>query len=73
VNWIGLVFVAAGGFSIVGAVKDWEWFMGSSKAWLFVALLGRKGARVFYGLLGFALIVLGAAFLAGIIGPGREP
>ena len=72
-NWVGLLFIAAGGFSIVGAIQDWEWFMQSRKARLFVILMGRKGARVFYGILGLALIVLGSAFLAGIIerGPGR--
>jgi Immunity protein 17 len=72
VNWVGLFFMAAGGFSIVGAVQDWEWFLQSRKARLFVTLMGRKGARIFYGILGLALVVLGAAFLAGIIEPGPK-
>ena len=71
-NWVGLLFLAAGGFSIVGAVQDWDWFLQSRKARLFVNLMGRKGARIFYGILGLALVALGAALLAGIIEPGQK-
>jgi small neutral amino acid transporter SnatA (MarC family) len=66
------LFLAAGGFSIVSAVQDWDWFLQSRKARLFVNLMGRKGARIFYGILGLALVALGAALLAGIIEPGQK-
>ena len=35
---------------------DYDWFMNSGKAWIFVKLFGRDGARVFYILLGLFLI-----------------
>ena len=53
------VLMAAGGFfSIVCAALDLDWFMNHSKAWLFVKLFGRDGARVFYILLGLAAIAM---------------
>jgi hypothetical protein len=53
--------VGAGLFSVAGAVLDWDWFMNSRRAWLIVKLFGRGGARVFYGLLGAVLAVMGFA------------
>ena len=46
----------AGLFSVFCAVKDYDWFMNSSRAWLFVKLFGRNGARAFYVLLGLFLV-----------------
>ena len=66
-NPFGLFIVAAGLFCVSGAVFDWNFFMNSSKAWLFVKLLGRKGARVFYVLLGGLITVLGVLLTLGII------
>ncbi len=50
-----------GGFCIFCAAKDYDFFMNSSKAWLFVKLFGRNGARIFYIALGVFLIVIGIA------------
>ncbi len=61
---MGLLIMAAGGFSIAGAVGDWDFFMHNRKARIWVALLGRGGARVFYGILGSALMVGGLVALA---------
>ena len=66
-NPLGLVLVAAGLFSICGAVFDWDWFINSYKARLFVALLGRNGARIFYGILGLIIVVLGGLITLGIV------
>ena len=63
-----LVLPLAGAFSLAGAVMDWDFFMNNRKARPFVALLGRQGARVFYGLLGVALIVGGLAMGLGLMG-----
>ena len=60
-NPVGLILVAAGVFSICGAVFDWEWFINSRKAQLWVTLLGRTGARIFYAVLGAILCVVGIA------------
>lgn len=66
-NPLGLLLVAAGAFSICGAAFDWDWFINSRRAWLFVTLFGRNGARVFYGLLGTVLAVLGLLVTLGIV------
>jgi hypothetical protein len=56
-----LFFLFAGLFSIVSAAADWDWFMDSGKARIFVSLFGRGGARIFYILLGIVIIFLGFA------------
>ena len=66
-NPIGLLFVALGVFTALAAALDWEWFMGDPKARFFVRSFGRGGARIFYTLLGFGLIVFGALMAVGII------
>lgn len=56
---IGVFAVLAGAFTILGAALDWDWFMNNSRARLFVGLLGRGGARLFYVGLGMIMIALG--------------
>ena len=68
---MGWVIAGCGVFAICGAVLDWEWFMNSRKAQLFVRLFGRTRTRVFYGLLGAALVVLGVLMATGIIQGSR--
>ena len=70
-NLFGLIFVASGVFSILGAIFDWEWFMNSRKARFLVRIITRNGARLFYGILGLALVVLGVLVTAGIIGMSK--
>lgn len=52
---------AAGAFVLVAVALDWNWFFEHPKARFFVERFGRGGARVFYFLLGCALVVLGFA------------
>lgn len=61
----GLLIVACGLFSICGAFFNWDWFMNHRKARFLSNLLGRQGARLFYGALGTALVVLGGAITSG--------
>ena len=63
----GLVLVAAGAFSITGAIFNWDWFMNARKARFIVKIFTRNGARIFYGILGLAIVVLGALITIGII------
>lgn len=63
----GLIFVAVGAFSAAGGICDWDWFMNNRKAQAFVKLLSRKGARIFYVLLGLALVALGILVMMGTI------
>lgn len=69
---LGLFLGSMGVFTICGAACDWDWFMGSRKARFFVAMLGRNGARVFYGLLGIAIILIGLAMAVGLVSPERK-
>ncbi len=66
-NPIGLIFIAIGVFALCGAGFDWEWFMNHRKARFFTWMFGRTGARIFYGLLGVVLIVVGFLFAIGVI------
>lgn len=54
-----VIFLLCGLFSIAGAVFNWDFFFSNRKARVFVRLLGRTGARIFYGILGIAIIVMG--------------
>ena len=60
-----LLLIGCGLFSLAGALKDWDWFMEHRKARFMCSLLGRKGARIFYGALGLAVCGGGIAFLLG--------
>lgn len=66
-NPIGLLIAAGGLFSICGALFDWDFFINSRKARIFVSLFGRGGARIFYGGLGLFLVVLGLLIAMGIV------
>ena len=64
-NIYGVFFFLAGMFTISGAFFDWDWFMNNRRAKIFVKLLGRNGARVFYGILGIGFMLFGIAALLG--------
>jgi len=66
-NWIGMVMIAAGSFAICGAAFDWDFFMNSRKAQFWIMLLGRPGTRIFYGLLGAIVVVVGVLAMLGMI------
>jgi hypothetical protein len=56
----GILAIAAGFFTLFCAGMDYEWFMSHRKARFFVNIFGRRGARIFYGLLGAIMLGLGA-------------
>lgn len=56
------IFVLTGIISLTASLLNSEWFFRSQKASAFVRSFGRKGARIFYGLLGMALIMAGVLF-----------
>ena len=66
-NPLGLIFIAGGAFSMLGAICNWDWFMNARKARFVVKILTRDGARIFYGALGLAIAVLGVLSTTGII------
>lgn len=66
-NLMGLFFVGAGLFSMAGAWFNWNWFMNARKARFMVKILSRNGARIFYGGLGFGLLIFGILGTLGVI------
>jgi len=59
------LIVLVGAFALCGGILNWNWFMNNRKAVVWVKILGRGGARIFYCLLGIAMISLGVALMAG--------
>lgn len=55
----GVIIGSIGVFSILAAIKDWDFFMNHRKAQLFVRLFGRRGARFLYVFLGCFLVIVG--------------
>ena len=55
---LALVAIIAGIFSMVGGMKNWDWFMNTFQAGLFVKTIGRQAARVVYSILGVVVIVI---------------
>ena len=62
-DFILTLFIALGIFSIVAAILNLDWYFQTSGAMTFVKWLGRKGARIFYALLGLGLIACGVTGL----------
>ncbi|MEO2204991.1 immunity 17 family protein [Paenibacillus pabuli] len=56
---LALVAIIAGIFSMVGGMKNWDWFMNTFQAGIFVKTIGRQAARVVYSILGVVLIAIG--------------
>ena len=61
------LLAGCGVFAMCGAAFDWEWFMNHRKAQFLVRLFGRGGTRVFYGILGAALVAMGVLMATGVI------
>ena len=59
--FILILFIALGIFSVIAAILNLDWYFQTSGAMTFVRWLGRKGARIFYALLGLGLIACGVA------------
>ncbi|MEM8780999.1 MAG: immunity 17 family protein [Cyanobacteria bacterium P01_G01_bin.49] len=64
---MGLLVIAGGIFALCGAILNWDWYMNHRKARFFVKIFGRTGARIFYGILGVGLIILGGLIALGIL------
>ncbi|MCA9492216.1 MAG: immunity 17 family protein [Myxococcales bacterium] len=54
-----ILVVGVGVFAVVCAWQDWDWFMEDRRAQPVIALIGRQGARAFYGSLGLLLVPAG--------------
>ena len=57
------LFIGLGAVSLTAAVRNSDWYFQTAGADFFVRRWGRKGARIWYAVLGTALIGCGAAGL----------
>ncbi len=57
-----IMFAILGALSISAAIFNFKWFFTSENGKLFVKLFGKKGARIFYGIVG--VLVLYMAYYA---------
>lgn len=64
---MGYVFIAGGLFSLLGAIFNWNWFMNHRKAKNLSAILTPTGTRIFYGILGIAVMSFGILIATGIL------
>ena len=63
--FVGAITIALGLFTCSAAIFNWDWYYELQKARWLQALCGRNGARIFFGILGLGLIVLGSAIATG--------
>lgn len=56
---IGIFFLFLGLLSLTAAIRNYEWYFSTQGAAMFIKWFGRKGARIFYAILGLVLIVCG--------------
>ncbi|MBQ8107975.1 MAG: immunity 17 family protein [Ruminococcus sp.] len=57
-----IIIILVGVFILAAAYFEWDWFFNNYKARPIVALFGRNGARIFYGVLGGLFVVGGLVF-----------
>ena len=56
------VFVLVGILSLMASVFNWEWFFTAQNSQFIVRTLGRNKSRIFYAILGLAMIAAGIYF-----------
>jgi Immunity protein 17 len=54
-----LLSIGAGAFCLAASFQNWDWFFNNWRARIMVSIFGRGGARIFYGILGGFLVLLG--------------
>ncbi len=56
------IFALAGIVSLLAALLDWDWFFTARNTQFIVRNVGRRQARLFYGVLGFILMAMSVFF-----------
>jgi hypothetical protein len=62
---VGGISIVLGLVCLAVAVGNWDWFYQLRLARRIQSAWGRRGARIYYAVLGAALITLGAAIMSG--------
>lgn len=66
-EYFGIFVAFVGGvFCILGAILNWNFFFESRRAYIFVKMLGRTGARIFYVGLGVFLLFVGIQIIQAL-------
>lgn len=60
------VFVLVGILSLMASVFNWEWFFTAQNSQFIVRTLGRNKSRIFYAILGLAMIAAGICFFLSV-------
>jgi small neutral amino acid transporter SnatA (MarC family) len=64
---VGILVILSGLFSLISSIKNWNFFFENTRARFIVRILGRTGARIFYGILGSALVLMGILLTFNLI------
>ena len=67
-NPAGVLLFLIGALSFSGGFFDWDWFFRTRSTRRILIWMGRSGARVFYVLLGFSVMVFGGLIAFGLLG-----
>lgn len=60
-----ILFILVGLFSAAASFFNWDWYFNNYRARFLVKIIGRRGARIFYMVLGLFLVGLAIAILLG--------
>ena len=60
-----ILFILVGLLSVAASYFNWDWYFNNYRARFLVKIIGRRGARIFYTVLGLFLVGLGTAILLG--------
>lgn len=66
-NPLGMFILGVGLFALMCAIGNFDWFMENEKARFWTERFGRRGARVFYVLLGSGLALYGGMMTANVL------
>jgi len=64
---LALLLVAAGIFTLICGIGNWDWFMNHRKARAMTRLIGRPATRILYIVLGLIIAILGVLLAFGIV------
>ncbi len=56
---VGTLFILIGAFCLACVFFNWNWYWSNSRAVKLVKMISKKGAQIFYGVLGIFLIIAG--------------
>lgn len=56
------IFATMGIVTLLASLANWEWFFTAQNMQFITSRVGRKGARIIYGILGVTLIALAIFF-----------